>query len=413
MRILMVSLYFPPQITSNGVLMQELCERLRAFGHELTVITTHSTGENGAAGKGSSLGQAGWESGDRLRILRLRIPTFHGSESFAARAIGYFVFNCFSLIAGLLAGPQDAVFTLSPPLTNGVVSWLIGRLKGIPSIYNVQDLVPKAYVQFGVLKRHAVIALFEHLEKLVYQKNTRISVISDSFREHLLRKDVPREKIDVVPNFVDVERITILPRQNALSQRLGLNDPFVVMHAGSIAFRHGVEILVDVAQLLLDEPTILFLVVGDGSKRRAVEEKAREAGLPNFRMLPYLDPPDVPLLRACANVQMIVLRRGMTSHSVPSKVYEIMASGRPFVAAVDEGSTIWQLAREEECGLAVPPEDPKAMAAAIRKLYRDRHLARRLAENGRRHAVGRYSSKVIAERYDAIFRRLASPGRSV
>jgi len=411
-RILLVSLYFPPQITSNGVLMQELCDKLCVFGHELTVITTFSAGMNGSGQGGWSIGLAGWETRERLRILRLRIPAFHGSESFAARAVGYLAFNILSLIAGLLMGSQDVVFTLSPPLTNGVVSWLIGRFKGIPSVYNVQDLVPEAYIQFGVLKSSVSITLFERLEKLVYRNNTHISVISDSFREHLMRKNVPEPKIDVIPNFVDVGRIIALPRHNELSQRLDLEGRFVVMHAGSIAFRHGVEIMVDVAQLLLDEPAILFLVVGDGSKRRAIEERARAANLPNFRMLPYLPREDLPLLRACADVQMIVLRRGMTSHSVPSKVYEIMASARPFVAAVDEGSTIWDLAREAECGLVVPPESPEVIAHAIQALYRDRHLARRLGENGRRFAVERYSCQAVAEQYDKVFRRLVSQGKS-
>jgi colanic acid biosynthesis glycosyl transferase WcaI len=291
-------------------------------------------------------------------------------------------------------------------LSNGITAWLTGLFRRIPTVYNVQDLVPEAYIQFGVLKNPTLIRFFEWIEKLVYRKNTHVSVISESFAEHLRQKGVPSKKISVIPNFVDVAEIAPLPRHNALSKIWELDRKFVVMHAGSIAYRHGVEVLVDAAKLLVHEPEILFFVVGGGSKRHVVEARAKEANLQNFRMMGYVERDELRWLRASADVQMIVLRHGMTSHSVPCKVYEIMASGRPFVAAVDEGSTICEMVKQFECGIAVTPESPKEIADAVLHLYYNRERWQRLAENGRREAVGRYSAAAVAKQYDALFHQL-------
>lgn len=403
LRILLISLYYPPEVTSNGVLMQQLARRLRDSGHDISVIAAFPQYSGG-----------GWwpiikrSPEDGISVWRVRVPAFGARESFITRAMQYLIFNTLTLLVSPFTGPADVVFTLSPPLTNGIVSRIVALWKRAPSVYNVQDLVPEAYVQFGVLKNRTVIRLFERLERRVYRKNTILTVISNSFRDHLLGKGVPSEKIEMIPNFVDTDEIRPLPRENALSARLGLEGKFAVMHAGSIAYRHGVEVLVDAAKLLVDLPGLVFVIVGEGSKRHVLDERAREANLPNLRIFDYVDRVDLPLLRATADVQMIVLRRGHTSHSVPSKVYEIMASGRPFVAAVDEGSTIWEIAREADCGLTVAPESAEEIARAVRRLYQDRALAAAMGERGRSHAAAHYSAGAIAAQYDALFRRMTA-----
>lgn len=406
-RILLISLYFPPDLASTGVLMEQLARDLQARGHAITVITSTPHYTDAARGAARRRFLPHWERGPDLAILRVPVPAFGKRESMMGRSVTYAAFNLFSLVGALFAGRQDIVFTPSPPLTSGLVSALIGRFKGIPSVYNVQDLVPEAYVQFGSLKSRRLISLFERIEAAVYRRNNRVSVISNSFRDHLIGKRVPSDKIDVVPNFVDLGEITPLARANELSTRLGLDERFVVMHAGSIAYRHGVEVLVDAARLLIDLPDVLFLIVGDGAKRDQVAAYAREANLPNVRMEPFVPRHELSLLRASADVQMIVLRRGMTSHSVPCKVYEIMGSERPVIAAVDEGSTIWELIRETNCGVAVQPECATEIAAAVRRLHADRRLAAGMAGRGRRHVEAQYSVQAVGRQYDAIFRRLA------
>ena len=126
----------------------------------------------------------------------------------------------------------------------------------------------------------------------------------------------------------------------------------------------------------------------------------------NVRVMGIEPREEVSLFRASSDVQMIVLRRGKTSHSVPRKVYEIMASERSFVAAVDEGSPIWQPAKEDQGGLAIAPESAEQIAAAVRRLYMDRSLAADMARRGRQGVEAQDSVQAVGGRYDAIFRRL-------
>jgi colanic acid biosynthesis glycosyl transferase WcaI len=409
-RILLISLYFPPDLSSTGMLMEQLAHELVLLGHDVTVVSArpHHTAEPVRPGRRSWL--PSWEQREKIRILWLPVPTFGARESTLSRLSMYAVFNVFSLLGAFWAGRHDIVFTPSPPLTNGLVSSLVGRLWGIPSVYIVHDLVPEAYVQFGVVKNPLLIRFLEGIEATVYRWNTRVSVLSASFRDHLAQKHVPIGKIDIVPNFADLREIDSLPRANALSTRLGLDGKFVVMHAGTIAYRHGVEVLIDAARLLVDLQDVVVLIVGDGAKQPEVEAYMKASSLPNVRMMPFLPREDLAALRACADVQTIVLRRGMTSHSVPCKVYEIMASERPFVAAVDEGSTIWQLAHDTGCGVAVTPESASEIATAVRRLYTDRTLAAAMAGRGRAEAQRAYSSEAVGARYDQIFRELAGRG---
>jgi colanic acid biosynthesis glycosyl transferase WcaI len=386
--------------------MEHLTAELTRLGHRVSVISTVPHYADRESGRQSGGWWPRWTVENGARVLRVRVPSVGKRESAPARLLNYVVFNSWSFAASLCSGAQDLVFTLSPPLTGGLVTALAGWLRGIPSIYNVQDLVPEAYVQFGVIKNPHVIRAFERIEAAVYRRNTHITVISESFRDHLLAKRVPAEKIDVVPNFVDLDEIRPLPRENALSTRLALDGRFVVMHAGSVAYRHGVEVLVEAAGLLTDLPDVLFLFVGGGTMWESLERSARASGLDNVRLLPYQPRADLPLLRACADVQAIVLRRGMTSHSVPSKVYEIMASRRPFVAAVDARSTIWHLA-DQGYGVAVEPESAAQIAAAVRRLHADRPGGAAMAARARAYVEANCSRQAVGARYDELFRRLA------
>ena len=223
MTILLISLYFPPAVPSTGMLMELLFKEVKELGHEVTVITAFATETAGKAAELPWWQLFSWEKTSGVQILRLRVPAFGGGESTISRTLNYITFNLFSFVAALLVGRKDIIFTPSPPLTNGIAAWLIGLLKRVPTVYNVQDLVPEAYIRFGVLKNPTLIRFFEWIENLVYRKNTRVSVISESFAEHLRQKGVPSEKISVIPNFVDVAEIAPLPRHNALSKKWGID----------------------------------------------------------------------------------------------------------------------------------------------------------------------------------------------
>jgi colanic acid biosynthesis glycosyl transferase WcaI len=298
----------------------------------------------------------------------------------------------------------------SPPLTNGVTGWLLSRLHGIPFIYNVQDIYPDVAVRLGVLKNPRVIRLFQRMEQFVYRKAKAISVISDSFQRNLARKGVPAEKIKVIPNFIDTDFVRPLPRCNAFSQEHGLHDRFVVLFAGNVGLSQGLESVIEAADRLKDVPDILFLIVGNGSSRAMLVERAEHLRLRNVLFLPLQPYERVPELYSAADVCLIPLRRGLTEDSVPSKLFSIMGVARPVIASVDRESDTFKVIMEAGCGLCTGPEEPRELADAVLSLYKDRRRAAEMGACGRAYVEEHYTCVTMARMYSDLFVSLVKNG---
>jgi colanic acid biosynthesis glycosyl transferase WcaI len=248
---------------------------------------------------------------------------------------------------------------MSPPLTIGLTAYLLGKLKGVPYCYNVQDIWPEAAVRLGMLRGEHTIRFWERVEKFIYRHSRRIFAISDEFSENLEGKGVPATQIEVIPNFVDTTFIRPLPRRNAFAAKHGLNDKFVVLYAGNVGLSQGLEVVLDAAELLHGQSDVLFQIVGAGSSKAELMAEAARRNLSNVCFLPLQEEADVPELYASCDVALIPLRRGLAQNSVPCKTYSIMSSARPYIASVDEGSNVWKLTERVDCGVCIPPEDAR------------------------------------------------------
>jgi colanic acid biosynthesis glycosyl transferase WcaI len=194
--------------------------------------------------------------------------------------LNYLSFNISSTLAGLSVSKPDVIFVLSPPLTIGLTAYLVGKLKGVPYCYNVQDIWPEAAVRLGMLRGERTIRFWERIERFIYRHARRIFAISEEFRENLQGKGIPAAKIEVIPNFVDTDFIRPLPRQNAFGARHGLNDKFVVLYAGNVGLSQGLEVVLEAAELLRNQPEVLFQIVGAGSSKTDLMAAAERRQLP-------------------------------------------------------------------------------------------------------------------------------------
>jgi colanic acid biosynthesis glycosyl transferase WcaI len=408
LRILLLSLYFTPDLGANAVIMTKLAEELTLLGHQVTVVTAfphYDTNRIWDAYRGKLVQRDG--HGDvRVHRAYLYVPRQKGR--LLGRVLNYVSFNLLSTIIGLLSGRQDVILSPSPPLTIGLCAYVISRLSRTPYVYNVQDIYPDVAIRLGVLKNPRIIALFKALERFVYNKAAAVSVISEGFRRNLLAKGVPPEKVRVIPNFVDPDFVKPLPRHNRFSREQGLDDRFVVLFAGNVGLSQGLDSVLEAARLLSNEPDILFLIVGNGVAKPGLVKQVEEMGLENVRFLPFQPHEAVPELYAASDMCLVPLRRGITRDSVPSKVYTIMAAGRPLVAAVDEGSDTWQFVQEVGCGLSVPPEEPESLAQAILTLYQDRALGRALGAKGRERVEQDFTSQAAARKYAELLEQVVA-----
>jgi colanic acid biosynthesis glycosyl transferase WcaI len=401
MRILVLSLYYDPDVCqSNGPIIRAICDDLAAAGNDVTVLTSFPHYNRDSVwpqyrGRFLERGKVGAVSVIRsyIHVSSTRTPL--------ARILNYFSFNISSTIAGLRAGRHDVIFAMSPPLTIGITAWLLGAIYGIPYCYNLQDIWPDVAVKLGMLRGARTIRFFEAMEMFIYRHAAQIFAISAEFRDNLLRKDVDPARVEVIPNFVDTTRITPLSRDNRLAEEHGLIGRFVALYAGNVGLSQGLDVILDSAVSLRAEPDILFLIVGSGGKRDELSAEAAARGLDNVRFLPLQPEEDVSLLYASSDVCLVPLKRGIAENSVPSKTYTIMAAARPYIAGVDEGSNVWKLTREAECGVCISPEDAPALVNAILRLRSDPETRRRMGRSGREYVEQHFARETVTARYRA------------
>ncbi len=408
MRILLLTLYFDPDVAANAVIMTELAEELAARGHDLTVVTAfpHYAGNIVSEEyKGKIIHR---EARKNIKILRTYLYTSPMKERFWVRLLNYVSFNLLSTLVGIFSGPQDLILAPSPPLTIGFSAFIIGLFKRIPYVYNVQDINPDVLIKLGILKNPLGIIFSRWLESFVYRWATHITVLSEGFRKNLLDKGVPSRKITVIPNFIDVDFVRLMPRENRFRDQFDFKDKFLVIYAGNLGHSQNLEhVLLAASKIQADGyDQVQFVIVGNGSRESILKTKSRELNLYNVDFIPFQPREMVPLIFAAADISLITLRSGIALDSMPSKLYTIMASSRPVVASVDVGSDIGKLIAEAECGMNVPPEDPQAVYEAIMQLYNEPDLRNSLGGNGRRFVTSHFTRDIIGEQYHSLLEEI-------
>ncbi len=401
MRILVQVHHWPPDVNSTGLLMSKLFRHIGSRGHDITVLTTFPHYE----------GFRTWPEYRRKLYSRdrehgidvIRVWSFTpGNKSMVLRLLNYLTFNLLALFAALcVRGRVDLVFCTNGSFFSGLTGYLVSRAKRARCIYNLQDLYPEVPVSQGQLSSRPAIWMLERIERFMYGRADRLAVITPSFRSNLTGKGVDPDKIDVIPNFVDVGWIRPLDKDNEFARKHDLLGRFVVSHSGNIGYVYDLGSMLRAAKSL--SPDYLFLIVGAGVAKPDLVQLAEELGLENVLFLPFQPYAVVPSIRASSDVSVSLYRPNSSRYSMPSKIYEIMASGRPLLASAEEGSDVARLVQESGCGILIPPGDPDAIAAALEELRGDPARAAEMGERGRKLAVDHYSLAAVADSYMKIF----------
>jgi colanic acid biosynthesis glycosyl transferase WcaI len=411
MRILLPIIQFPPDVNSTGLLMAQLCEGLAACGHEISVITSFPHYENFRIWdeyKGKLIERSKYQD---VNVTRLYVYAA-GKKSMVNRLLSYLTFNALAGITGGFSRRRwDVILCPNGSFFTGVTAWLVGKLKGAPFIYNVQDLYPDVPIRAGQLRNPSAIVALKGIERFMYRKAAHVTVISPLMRDTLISRGVSAEKISVIPNFVDTDFIRPLPKTNNFGQQQGLADKFVVTHAGNLGYVYDLDTLLDAAHLLSSQKDILFLIVGSGVAKPALEKKAHELKLKNVRFMPFQPHEALPWLRASSDVQVSLYKNDAAKDSFPSKVYEIMASGRPLLASPDGDSALAKVVKAARCGLCVNPGNSGHLAESILQLYRDPSLREMMGKRGREYAEVHHSKHTAVTQYDELLRRVAEGAR--
>jgi colanic acid biosynthesis glycosyl transferase WcaI len=325
------------------------------------------------------------------------------------RLLAWTAFHFTSTLAGIfLGGKPDVVVSPSPPLTIGLSARFLAWYHRVRYIYDVQELYPDVAINLGKISNKWLIRLLLGVERYIYQKATAIKVIAPGMRQRLLEKGVPSEKIAVIPNFVDVSDLRPLPKDNEFSRAHGIHEKFVISYSGNLGPAQGLEVFVEAAQLLREEPEIHFMMMGSGILEQALRQRVADLALNNFSFLPYQHISLMPQIYAASDICLVPQTAGIGSDAVPSKVYRIMASGRPVLACSDADSDLADLVNAAECGMIVQPGCAQSLAAVIRQAYQSQQVGRRMGEAGREHVIEHYARPVVTNRYNDLIQSVVN-----
>jgi len=407
LNLLVLCPHYAPDTAPTGEVMTSIVTELAARGHRLHIVTSlpwyqHHRVEPEWAGRPVRGEEHPWG-----RVTRVHpFPT--DKRHIWARAAA---FAGFTALAGTAAaassGPVDGVLAMSPPLTLGFAGWAVARLRRVPFVFNIQDVFPDAAVETGAITNPAVIGAASALERFTYRRADAVTVLSDDLRDNVAAKLAGHgpERVKVIPNFVDIERIRPERRDNRYRAEHGLTGKRVVMYAGNVGFSQSLELVLEAARSLAHVPDLVFVINGGGSGRAGLQQQA--AGLGNVAFIDAQPRERLSELLAAADVHVVPLRQGLARSSVPSKMYSILAAGRPIVASVDPGTEVANVVERAGAGIAVPPDDPAAFTEALVSVLADPATADAMGAAGRRFVEGWASPAAVAERYERLFAALA------
>jgi len=404
--LLVLCPHFAPDVAPTGEVMTSIATELAARGHRVHVVTAlpwyqHHRIEPGWTGRLTRTQNVDWG-----RITRVHpFPT--DKRNIPARALAFGGFTALTGLVSVLSRPRpDAVLAMSPPLTLGLAGWLAARARRVPFVFNIQDVFPDVAIELGVITNPSLIRVASWLERFTYLRSDAVTVLSEDLRDNVANKLGRHrpERVRVIPNFVDTEHIRPASRDNSYREQFGLTGKTVVMYAGNVGFSQSLDLVLDAAAALAHEPDLVFVINGGGAARPELERRA--AGAPNVRFVDMQPKDRLPEVLAAADIHVVPLRRGLARSSVPSKMYSILASGRPIVASVDAGTEVASVVERAGAGLAVPPDDAEALTKAIARLVADPDEARRMGAAGRASVERWASPAAIAEQYEALFDEL-------
>jgi colanic acid biosynthesis glycosyl transferase WcaI len=383
MRILIVSQYFAPEVTAASLRLAPLASGLAARGHRVEVICevpNHPHGIVDAAYRGRALVRRE-DDGYLVRHVWVRASP---SKRARARLLSYGSFAAAAVVHGSAIRRPDVVLASSPPLSVGAVGAVLAARHRVPLVLDVRDLWPQIAVALGELSPGPTLRAAERLERWLYRTAAAVLTPTVSFRDHIAAIADGPEKVHVLPNGTTrawLEMGTSSPDRSAASLPQG---PFVWTYAGNLGLSQDLETAIEAARTLGDGYRLLLL--GDGTARTRLEGVARERAPGKVLFRDSVPPADaMRIMRASDALLVSLADLPELGRSVPVKLYDSCALGRPVIAAVP-GETR-RMVEESGAALAVDPGDPRALAAAVRAVNEDRALADRLAAAGRAFAT--------------------------
>jgi putative colanic acid biosynthesis glycosyltransferase WcaI len=401
-RIAFISQVYKPSHDATSQLLAGLAEQLSSTGLDVHVVTS----------------AANYMTGERMPLFEIingvsiwRTPCLPVSKfTFSGRVLLYASFLGLSWPWLFRIPRPDIVFYLSTPPLLGVSAGLMAKVRDAKTCFVAHDIHPDVLVRLGKLRNRVLIAALAGLDRMILRQFDHAVVLGESMRNTLREKGVAADKVSVIENWcVNDEIVPVNSLQNSMRVDLGLTKNFVVQYSGNMGAAHEMEIIVDAATILRDDENIVFMLIGDGTKRATVEHEKERRALDNLLLYSYQPREKLAVTLTAADVGLVSLAPCMEGLVLPSKLYGILAAGVPVLFVGDENGEVASILREARCGVAV--STAQKLADAVVRLRDNRRERLEMGRRARRLSDQAYGREMAVEKYLKLIERLLTNRR--
>lgn len=401
--LLVYAHYYYPDVASTGQILKELCEGMKDT-FDITVICVVPS-YSGVIDEKYKTQRIYNEEINGINVIRVRVPEFQKANKVSRikNLLSYF-FN--SLLATLKLEKHDYIFTISqPPILGGLLGVLGKWIKGGKLIYNIQDFNPEQTMAVGYSKNKLLLSSVMMVDKFSCKKSDEVIVVGRDMQETLKNrfnnKKVPKNTF--INNWIDEKEIYPLeqnhPKIVAFKKKYNLQDKFIIMYSGNIGLYYDLENIIKVIGKFNGIDDVVFVFVGDGTVKNKIENYVKENKLSNVTFIPYQDKADLVYSLNAADIHWVVNAKGIKGVSVPSKLYGVMAAGKPVLGVVDKGSEARLIVDECNCGLCTEPRNYDEIYKKIDFILNNKEEIKRLGINGRNYLESNLTKDVSINKY--------------
>ena len=396
-RILVLNQYYKPGVEATANLLADLCESL-AGDFEVTVVT------------GRLLGHAGLPSDEQqegVRVLRAR-STAYDRTQLRHRIVNYVTYLGDTFVRASALERPDLVICMTDPPVVGDLALAVARRHRAPLLVISEDVFPEIATELGRLTNPMLVGVLRRLVGYYLKRAEHVVAIGERMRTRLVAKGASPARITVIPNWVDTRAIVPGPRDTAWSREQGRVDTFTVMHSGNVGHAQNLDNLVRATTLLRDLDDLAVPIVGFGARYAEIRELAERLEADKLMFLPYQPRELLPQSLGAAHVHYVGLAKGLSGFVVPSRVYGILAAGRPVIVAADPDSETTRLVEEAGCGVTLPPDRPELLAGAIRDAHDGRLDLEQMGARAREYVVREADRSIALAQYRTLVDRLVA-----
>lgn len=374
MKILIYGINYAPELTGIGKYTGELASYFASRGDEVEVITAppyypHWKVADAYAGSGFLQ-----EDIDGVRVLRT--PLYVPEEVSGIKRILHefsFVFNSLRYWLPRYFRPYDCIICVSPPFHLPFLALPHVLLHDTPVINHIQDLQVDAARDLGIIKHDGLLGLLERAERWLLSRVTTVSTISQGMLRKIARKGIAEDQVELFPNWVDAKLVHPVPREESAREEWGFDqEERIVLYAGNLGEKQGLESILEVADRMRDVPKLTFLIIGEGGAKNRLVTQAGRMGLNNVMFKPLQPLDRLAASLAAADVHLVLQKKAAADLVMPSKLTNILAVGGHALVTAEADTTLYELVKEHKLGTLIAPENIDALEEGLREILAGR-----------------------------------------